>query len=299
MNVRPACELSADFEDSKAVFLEMPPYLHYTLDETNRQRVSQIEHYRGTFDSFCVACDKESTFADTLPVPGNAPRLISSGSVNGGARVGSNSTTRQVPSKPKPIPDRSFSCSFRCTRDRDHLIEFHFRIYQGCLVKVGQFPSMADLRSYGLRKYRRILGDRHRELTKAVGLHAHGIGIGAFVYLRRIFESLVAAAHDKASASLEWDATRWVDSIRMDEKIRLLGAHLPAFLSENRMIYGILSKGVHELSEEECLSYFPVVREGIEAILDEKLAEQERQARRGRVSRTIAQLGKLDESKGS
>jgi hypothetical protein len=56
----------------------------------------------------------------------------------------------------------------------------------------------------------------------------------------------------------------------------LLRDHLPEFLFENRSIYGILSKGIHELSEEECKEYFPVVRGAIEMILDAKLQEVER-----------------------
>jgi hypothetical protein len=42
-------------------------------------------------------------------------------------------------------------------------------------------------------------------------------------------------------------------------------------------MYGILSKGIHELSEEDCLKAFPAVKIGIEIILDAKLhAEAER-----------------------
>ena len=37
-----------------------------------------------------------------------------------------------------------------------------------------------------------------REFTKAIGLAANGVGIGSFVYLRRIFENLVFQAFDEA-----------------------------------------------------------------------------------------------------
>jgi len=36
-------------------------------------------------------------------------------------------------------------------------------------------------------------------------------------------------------------------------------------------MYGILNKGVHDLTEEECLEYFPVLRNGIELILDDEI----------------------------
>ncbi|MEG1742157.1 MAG: hypothetical protein RR906_06310 [Acetivibrio sp.] len=37
-----------------------------------------------------------------------------------------------------------------------------------------------------------------------------------------------------------------------------------------------MSKGIHELSEEECLSMFPCIQTGIELILDDILAEKEK-----------------------
>jgi len=57
----------------------------------------------------------------------------------------------------------------------------------------------------------------------------------------------------------------------------LLKAELPEFLVENRKLYGILSKGIHSLTEEECLEYFDVVKAGIELILDEKVDHLKKQ----------------------
>ena len=38
----------------------------------------------------------------------------------------------------------------------------------------------------------------------------------------------------------------------MDEKIVMLRTELPQFLVDNREWYGLVSKGIHELTEEEC-----------------------------------------------
>ncbi len=109
-----------------------------------------------------------------------------------------------------------------------------------------------------------------RELTTAIGLSAHGVGVGSFVYLRRIFEGLVEEAHLTALAGTEWDEERY-GKAKMGDKIALLSAFLPPFLVANKSMYGILSKGIHELSEDECLAAFPVVKIGIEIILDAKI----------------------------
>ena len=64
---------------------------------------------------------------------------------------------------------------------------------------------------------------------------------------------------------------------RISEKIELLDKHLPGFLVENKILYGILSKGIHVLTENECLEYFETVKVGIELILDEKLEKFEKE----------------------
>ncbi|SFI44198.1 hypothetical protein [Nitrosomonas sp. Nm34] len=51
---------------------------------------------------------------------------------------------------------------------------------------------------------------------------------------------------------------------------------MPSFLVKHPEMYSLLSKGSHELSEEDGLSYFKMLRIGIELILDEKLERKER-----------------------
>jgi hypothetical protein len=157
---------------------------------------------------------------------------------------------------------------------------------QTWIQKVGQYPSVADLYSAKIKRYRKVLspGD-YRELSRAVGLAAHGIGIGAFVYLRRIFERLIEEAHQTGCHDFAWDEERFLRS-RMPEKITLLASYLPDFLVENKTIYGIISKGLHDLSEEECVQFFSVTQLGIELILEERIAMKEKndkivQARKG------------------
>ena len=64
----------------------------------------------------------------------------------------------------------------------------------------------------------------------------------------------------------------------MSERIKMLGGYLPEVLINNTTIYGILSKGIHELSEEECRKYFPVVKECIYQILGMWESLRKRQA---------------------
>lgn len=67
--------------------------------------------------------------------------------------------------------------------------------------------------------------------------------------------------------------------LKFDKKIETLKDYLPEALVKNKAIYGIVSKGIHELSEEECLDMFQPLLIGIELILDEVLAQKEKEKR--------------------
>ena len=98
-----------------------------------------------------------------------------------------------------------------------------------------------------------------KELKRAIGLFASGIGVGSFVYLRRIFERIIATASQKAIEDEKIDKKEF-DQAHVDEKIKKLKEYLPKSLVNNPTFYGIISKGIHELSEEECLEFFPVMQ---------------------------------------
>lgn len=158
------------------------------------------------------------------------------------------------------------------------------------LIKVGQYPSVADFHISEIKVYSKLLPkEKLKEFTRAIGLAANGVGIGSFVYLRRIFEYLIFEAYNKAildSAINEGDFQR----SRMDAKIDLLHAYLPTFLTDNRGMYSILSLGIHELDDDTCLAHFDTLRVGIEIILDEKLEEFKRNEKMEFAKQKLAQL---------
>jgi hypothetical protein len=121
-----------------------------------------------------------------------------------------------------------FQRLFHCMRDDDHQL-FVFRIewQEGIAMKVGQYPSLADLATVEIRKYQKLLGiELYREFSKGIGLAAHGVGIGAFIYLRRILEKLIEEAHHAAQSSTGWDEKAYTGA-HVDEKIRFLRDSLP------------------------------------------------------------------------
>ena len=188
---------------------------------------------------------------------------------------------------------RIYDCHFACTGCQKQSFSCWMRIGltpEMWIQKVGQYPSVADLHSAKIKRYRKVLSpEDYRELNRAVGLAAHRVGIGAFVYLRRIFERLIEEAHQIARHDSAWDEDLFLRS-RMPEKIAFLASHLPSFLVENKSLYSILSKGLHDLSEDECLQFFSVTQLGIELILEERITTKEKNEKIEQVTQDIALL---------
>lgn len=185
--------------------------------------------------------------------------------------------------------DRTFQNGCVCSRCKKHCLRFYSEVVDGKLRKVGQIPALAELHLPDVQQYREVLGDRYSDLARGIGLSTHGIGIGAFVYLRRVFEHLVEEARAEAAKDSGWDEGAYQRS-RMNEKIELLAGYLPDFLVDNRGLYRILSLGIHELTEEECLKHFQVVRTGIELILDEKLVAVRRAKKIIQATKDVARV---------
>lgn len=258
----------------KEFHLEMPLYLNLSRDrEKIDEQICNLLRYSGTIDAYCIWCGKESVFTAEESY---------------GYRHSSYQWKQE---------DGFIRTSYACTRDMSHRYYIYFLIKEDSVVKIGQHPSVADFQIPQAEKYRKILGEkRYKELTKGIGLAAHGAGIGSFVYLRRVFEKLIEDAHVEAKAK-RFSEIKYMKS-RMNEKIIILKQYLPEFLVENSALYGILSKGIHELDEDECLKYFDTIKIGIEQILDEKLIQKEKEEKTAAARKAIQVVsGEIGQSK--
>ncbi len=247
--------------------LNEPLYKVFAFNKRNESKLrDDLRYYRGNIDCYCIECGKSSVFQTKNPI---------------WASVTFTGQSNYL-----------FTHTFYCSRKKEHEFFFHFRIHNNTITKIGQYPSLADLATIEIQKYRKVLGDnRYAEFSRAVGLTSHGVGIGAFVYLRRIFENLIEEAHQLQVDSKGWDEDLYQRS-RVVDRIALLKHSLPNFLVRNKSLYSILSKGIHELEESECLDAFPVTKLGIELILDEKLEKLQREEKIKQASQDIGELTK-------
>lgn len=259
--------------------LELGLYQPLTINEEN---TSIIKPYlrnplKVQFDCYCIECKKETTFKFYQ---------------NKYEQYYTNQYQIDIENRINSKLPIDFI--FKCQRDESHIFHFTLLTYENKVTKIGQYPSIADLQLHKIEKYRTILKDDYRDFSKAIRLNSQEIGAGSFVYLRRIFENLIEETRQIASEQeANWENNVFEGS-RMDNKIKLLKDYLPDILVENRSLYAILSKGIHELTEQECLDLFPNVQLAIELILDEKIHQKEKQLKissvRNFVSTTIEKL---------
>lgn len=220
------------------------------------------------FDTYCIGCKRETTFR--IQTQKVATRSI-------GGRYAIHVT-----------PPSIFAARAVCQRGF-HVYTYVFTDSDDRLTKIGQTPSVADLSFGELRAIDRSLDKEDRtELGKAIGLSAHDTAIGAFVYLRRVFERMIQRAHERQSEV--GNAVKGFETMRMEDRIAALKDELPEKVVENSAVFSVLSVGLHELTEEQCAKHFPVMK----AVLFQMLEQEEHKRKAAATAReTDAALQKI------
>lgn len=183
------------------------------------------------------------------------------------------------------LKDNEFTVlHYACSRDDSHQLTFVLFIDKFTIQKIGQYPSYADIDIPQADIYRKELGRKYyNELKRAIGLYSCNVGIGSYVYLRRIIEKLILDALQEAVKEgvvtrEEFEIDENKHQRRVEDKIKLLSEYLPKPLVENKAVYGVISKGIHELDEDECIKYFPVIEQLIKICLDESIAKKRKKS---------------------
>jgi hypothetical protein len=263
--------------------LNLPLYSPVNLGDKIVEGIQTLLLFEGTMDAYCPECQQSSTFMALVSEGAERQRReeLRTLAINRLAMVaGSPRDGRKVWLYPE------FSKSIACTR-AGHIVHFNFVFRDGAITKIGQYPSLADMAAGDISQFEKALGrTRLYELNKAIGLAAHGVGIGSYVYLRRVFESLIEEAHTKALGDAAWNEGAYQKG-RMKEKVSMLKDHLPEFIIEHPELYSILSLGVHELTEDECMSNFEALKSGILVIAEERMHEIQRAKRYKEASQAV------------
>lgn len=262
-----------DVPTQEDFYFKLSLYERIEFSSIEDPNIERLVIYNGPIDGYCRHCKENSVF-----------------------RTNNVSIIETPAGRYEKILPGYYQHILSCARNANHTVHIFLFVTNNLVVKVGQYPSLADLAAARFNKYHKILDEEQLgELRRGLGLYSHGIGIGSFVYLRRVFESLIRKAHTQANESGDWTKekkTEYQNQQHMDKRILLLKEYLPEFLVKNRKIYAILGKGIHELTEDECRTYFPVLLDGIELILTQQLQSDEQKAREEKTQTAIEEIEK-------
>lgn len=246
-------------------FLDLPLFEKTFIKDDNFEEIYNFYKFNGAVNLYCTSCMKITSFKSV---------------VNG--IEGINMTYQCIPKKYSyTVREYILSCSMDERKYR-----FYFLFNEDYFVKIGEYPEALELNNWGKNRYSKILDkDKVNELKLSLMLNSKRLGIGAMTYLRRIYEDLINKAHNQV-LELNSGVKLFLDNEKMSIKIEKLGEdNLSEFMYKNKNIYGLLSKGIHELSEEECIKNFRVLYDSIILILEEKIKviEEEKNSKKNRI----------------
>ncbi|GEM_PF-3092796 len=170
---------------------------------------------------------------------------------------------------------------YECCVNRNHRKYNIYHKYDDKIIKIGQYPSEADNGSNEyLDKVKAICDKKEaKEISKyikiALIMESYGYGIASLLYMRRAFEILIATSEGKDRN----DNT----GVTMRDRIKN-NQYLPKVIKENARVYNVISEGIHNQTEEECIELFKVIKAGVIILISKTYAHVEEE-------RTLAALG--------
>lgn len=154
------------------------------------------------------------------------------------------------------------------------------------IQKFGELPRKKLERDKLLQKF---FSDDLDCYEKAIVCLSNGYGIAAFAYLRRIIENNILKLLDMlqeevnnsgGNVDIETALVELRKESPMSDKIKVANNALPVYLKSDGLnplgkLYGILSEGVHKLSDEECLKRAEIIKECLKYLISELATRKE------------------------
>jgi len=262
-------------------FLENePPYKVIDITVDQLQQMQNIEKL--TITHYCEKCKQRRTFKCVKTDFKDIKNQFGLYSLAGEGKINFEKFCkcyRQV-----------FMLKFNCQHDCNEEHNIPIMINGLTIQKIGQYPTFAKEEvNKKIIKYKSLIPKFYPELTKAISAYSQNMGVPSFVYLRRILEHLVDT---KAKLYNIVTEQKFIDKLHEVEKHEKI---IPDEFDEiKNQLYTVLSKGVHEYEENECIEIFAPVKFIIECILDTELMKKEREQKAKEAKAIIQQKLKKD-----
>ena len=165
---------------------------------------------------------------------------------------------------------------FTCTNNSHHrylmILSIEQKLDTFIVKKIGQDPSMLDVHGYDFDKYTKQLEKikAYEDYKKADLSKADHFYVGAYAYLRRIFEKMINRYIRDNNIKLDDD--------HVETKIKAVKDYFdPRIKDMLKNLYGILSKSIHELDEEQSRAYYDYLKAVIDIQLEYEFTEAEKE----------------------
>lgn len=145
------------------------------------------------------------------------------------------------------------------------------------IQKIGQYPNLIALKKDMKSQIKGVLKKIKalQDYEKSSYAYIDGYYVGAFTYMRRVFEKYLSYKYESVKEKLEINKEEF-KKLNTKNKIDRLKRFLPDFITEQKVLYRVISAGIHSLEEEECKVYYSIIQNAIEIILYEEYTEEKR-----------------------
>ena len=170
---------------------------------------------------------------------------------------------------------------YECPTCSERLI---FALYfdGNCIVKIAQYPSLFDVSRDELKKYQKnglIDNESFSQLYKAELCASSSYYVAAYTYMRRVYETMLMSVFEQNQEDIgitEADFRR----LHSDKKLEAIKDYLAIDDEIYLPLYGLLSAGIHAMTEEQCCEDYTVLKPILLEILAEQKAKKEKAAKR-------------------
>ena len=169
-------------------------------------------------------------------------------------------------------------------------IFFLFYFDGNSIIKLAQYPSLYDVSRDDLKKYQKndlIDKGSFSQLYKAETCASSGYYIAAYTYMRRVYETMLMSVFEQNQEDIgitEEEFRRF----HSDKKLEAIKDYLAIDDEIYLPLYGLLSAGIHAMTEEQCCEDYTVLKPILLEILAEQKAKKEKAAKRKELKELFA-----------
>ena len=234
---------------------------YYINAENSKEIIMFFGNGKDKLRSFCVLCNNEESFTTDSKLTFERNGILNNKYLYKINYGGYDLFYKYLPGKEIYLNDFEIKKAYlklvtiTCNYDANHYYVIYYKLShtenEFIITKIGQNISPYEIGLPKVKKFEKQLKKFDAvDDYKKVHIHrAYGDNIAALLYLRRFFEKMTNKLLDGADLSDNRFETK-IKKLREDKKLN------PQVDNLAKPVYELLSKGIHELNNDECNELF-------------------------------------------